>query len=355
MTVTEIARLAGVSIGTVDRVLHKRGRVSPETRKKIEEIIESGGYQPNPLARHLKRNRAYPIGVLIPSLDAESRYWRQVYDGIRGAVAELSAFSFSLELFEFARADRQSLAGAFARLAAADCAAWIIAPVVQADTLACLSAMRNPPPYAFIDSLLPGSGPVTAVAQDPFRGGLLAGRLMDLLAQAGPGRRGPYAVIRPYTEAFNLNERRRGFMEWCAEHRVSGSDNGAPVGTNAAEVIDLVCPDEGAGGVEALLDETLARRADLRGIFAVSSLGHRVAAHVSACGWKDRLAIVAYDLVAENRARLLDGSIDCLIAQRPEEQGRLVLHQLYRKLVLDETPESRIEIPLDVYFKENLV
>jgi len=40
MTVHEIAALAGVSIGTVDRVLHKRGRVSAATKAKIEAIIE---------------------------------------------------------------------------------------------------------------------------------------------------------------------------------------------------------------------------------------------------------------------------------------------------------------------------
>ncbi len=57
MTVIEIAKRAGVSIGTVDRVLHNRGRVSEETRQRINAIISEEGYQPNPLARHLKRNR----------------------------------------------------------------------------------------------------------------------------------------------------------------------------------------------------------------------------------------------------------------------------------------------------------
>ena len=99
MTVIEIAKRAGVSIGTVDRVLHNRGRVSEETRQKISAIITEEGYQPNPLARHLKRNREYLIGVLIPELEKESRYWDLILQGIQKAVAELSAFSFNLELF----------------------------------------------------------------------------------------------------------------------------------------------------------------------------------------------------------------------------------------------------------------
>jgi len=73
MTVVEIAKRAGVSIGTVDRVLHNRGRVSAETRQRIQDIINEEGYQPNPLARHLKRNRDYRLGVMIPELEKDSR------------------------------------------------------------------------------------------------------------------------------------------------------------------------------------------------------------------------------------------------------------------------------------------
>ena len=53
VTIEEIARLAGVSIGTVDRVLHDRGRVSNQTRDKILSIVESTGYKPNVIARSL--------------------------------------------------------------------------------------------------------------------------------------------------------------------------------------------------------------------------------------------------------------------------------------------------------------
>jgi LacI family transcriptional regulator len=66
MTVREIAEKAGVSIGTVDRVLHNRGRVSPKTKASILAIIEQSGYTPNPIARHLKLNKKYPFAVIMP-------------------------------------------------------------------------------------------------------------------------------------------------------------------------------------------------------------------------------------------------------------------------------------------------
>ena len=55
MTVTEIAEIAGVSTGTVDRVIHNRGRVSEETREKINKIISENDYTPDPIARFLKK------------------------------------------------------------------------------------------------------------------------------------------------------------------------------------------------------------------------------------------------------------------------------------------------------------
>ena len=47
VTIRQVAEEAGVSIGTVDRILHHRGRVSKETTDRVHEIIEKLGYKPN--------------------------------------------------------------------------------------------------------------------------------------------------------------------------------------------------------------------------------------------------------------------------------------------------------------------
>ncbi len=338
MTVIEIAKRAGVSIGTVDRVLHNRGRVSAETRQRIQDIINEEGYQPNPLARHLKRNRDYRIGVMIPELEKESRYWSLIYKGILKAAEELSAFSFKIEMFNFVRPDRASLVGAFERMTASGCCAFIIAPVMQEETLVMLLGMEEKIPYSFIDSPLPGADPVSTVAQDPFGGGYLAGRMMDLVSHSA----GPFAVIRPFTEAFNLNERARGFNAWFS-------------GKPEIRLLDIVCPEIDMDRTNAILEKLLNDNPGLRGIFAVSSIGHKIVDFIDAQGRKKDITIIGYDLVAENVQYLKDGKIDCLISQRPEEQGRHVLFQLYRKIVLQEEATSMIDMPLDIYFKENLI
>ncbi len=338
MTVTEIAKRAGVSIGTVDRVLHDRGRVSEATRNRIRAIIEEEGYQPNPLARHLKRNRGYQLGILIPGLEGESRYWRLMYDAIVRAAASFSVFSIETKLYPFERPDRFSLDAAYQAMLDSGCDGYIIAPVMQEETLVLLSERPPAVPYCIIDSPLPGAHGITTIAQDPFRGGFLAGRVMEFLSAS----EGPFAVVRPYTEAFNLNERARGFTAWFS-------------GNPKVEIIDLVCPENHESDMLAILDRTLNERPAIQGFFAVSSVGHVVAERVYRRGMKDGRKIIGYDLVPENVECLRDGRIDCLISQRPEEQGRIAVTQLYRNIVLEERTDPEIAMPLDIFFKENLV
>jgi LacI family transcriptional regulator len=66
------------------------------------------------------------------------------------------------------------------------------------------------------------------------------------------------------------------------------------------------------------------------------------------------MLIIGYDLIPNNRVFLQEGRISAIISQRPEDQGRDALLSLYRSIVLEQTIPARIEIPLDIYFKENI-
>ncbi|MBN2146170.1 MAG: LacI family DNA-binding transcriptional regulator [Anaerolineales bacterium] len=67
-TIKEVASAAGVSTQTVSRVINERPDVSPETRKRVQDVIESLGYQPSALARSLIRQRSYTLGVVTAGL-----------------------------------------------------------------------------------------------------------------------------------------------------------------------------------------------------------------------------------------------------------------------------------------------
>ena len=70
VTLRDVARVAGVHPATVSRALNEdtRSLVNEETARRVLKAAEELGYQPNPIARGLKTNRSYTIGVLIPDL-----------------------------------------------------------------------------------------------------------------------------------------------------------------------------------------------------------------------------------------------------------------------------------------------
>src|SRR5579872_2375674 len=64
--IKDIAEKAGVSTGTVDRVLHKRGKVAPDVERRVLRVLNDMNYEPNLIARALGSNKTYKIAALIP-------------------------------------------------------------------------------------------------------------------------------------------------------------------------------------------------------------------------------------------------------------------------------------------------
>jgi LacI family transcriptional regulator len=89
--IIDIARLANVSKSTVSRVVSNSGYVKPETREKIERVMEELNYRPNMFAKGMRTNRSYSIGILFPDLSnpffAE---WYSVVDRISGTMGYLN-------------------------------------------------------------------------------------------------------------------------------------------------------------------------------------------------------------------------------------------------------------------------
>jgi DNA-binding LacI/PurR family transcriptional regulator len=67
-TIKEVASAAGVSTQTVSRVINERPDVSPETRKRVQHVIDELGYQPSAVARSLIRQRSQTLGVVTAGL-----------------------------------------------------------------------------------------------------------------------------------------------------------------------------------------------------------------------------------------------------------------------------------------------
>lgn len=79
--IKDIAKLSGVSVGTVDRVIHKRGKVSDTAREKVEKVLDEINYTPNLLAKTLGSNKVYSIALLVPD-PGQDPYWKLTMTGL---------------------------------------------------------------------------------------------------------------------------------------------------------------------------------------------------------------------------------------------------------------------------------
>ena len=82
--IKDIARLSGVSVGTVDRVLHNRPNVSPVAREKVEKALKEMDYRPNVYASALAYNKSYRFFCIIPKHESEA-YWEEIEEGATNA------------------------------------------------------------------------------------------------------------------------------------------------------------------------------------------------------------------------------------------------------------------------------
>jgi len=130
VTIKEIAAAAGVSRGTVDRVLHNRGSVKQEVADHIREIAANMGYFPNRAGKILAaRKQPLTIGYVLPSIG--NLFFADVKKGIRMAEREMSDFGLKVELAEVRGFYPENHIQAIESMAKSGCSALC---VVTADT-----------------------------------------------------------------------------------------------------------------------------------------------------------------------------------------------------------------------------
>ncbi|MCE5256198.1 MAG: LacI family DNA-binding transcriptional regulator [Spirochaetaceae bacterium] len=338
MTVREIAAAAHVSIGTVDRVLHGRGRVAPETRAKIEAIIAETGYKPNPIARRLKLNKAYCFAVLLPSSTEDSGYWKIVCSGILKAAKELIPFGITLKKIEYNRYDPDSLKEKSRLILESPFDGLLMAPVLPEASSQFLKLLPKNFPVVFLDAELPGYQPLSRIGQNAFQGGVLAGRLLEAFSV----QKGPYYVISAHAGDFHIRKRVDGFLHYFQTSTLSRN-------IKVFECFDI----EHKETREAFLQKTLKESGIPGGVFVTNASVYGVADFLNR-KTQGHISVVGYDLVPENERLLREGLIDCILSQRPEYQGYEGLYRLYDSVVLERPTEKETMVPIDIYLRENL-
>jgi LacI family transcriptional regulator len=331
-TVKDVARLAKVSIGTVDRVLHERGRVSRETAHRVREAVRSLGYSPNPVASNLSRARHRRFAVLMPDLEQDGGYWKIVLSGMESALSELAHHYISLTLFPYDRSDTDSLLRALEEVKRAGGDGVLFAPSIFPASKEIISELSTVPCVVF-DGEVPEAQVLSTINQDSLESGLLAGKLLHLLEPHGP-----YVSVTVGSADYHQQRRREGFIRYFSEQ-----------GNHTLLHIDVETKN-----VPTAIHNAIAEvRHGARAVFVTNAMAHLVARELNST--PDRhVPIVGYDLIPENEACLRTRQIDFVINQEPWRQGYSSVYTLYRHVVLKERVEPRIRMPIGVVMRENL-
>lgn len=337
-TIKRISELAGVSIGTVDRVLHKRGRVSSATEARILHFVKDMEYKPNIFARNLKLSKTFHFGLLMPQPAQDSAYWTLPLKGVARAEAELRSQKVRIHRFFYNKHSAGSLARARRKVLAASLDGLLVAPFASRGFLTFLRDIPARLPYVFFDSFIPDVPFLASIGQDSFQSGVLSARLMKMLV-AEPGH---VAVIRVRPKDFHIDSRVEGFLSFC--HQCP------QVTTEVSEING----DEGRDSDARVFGRIFRRHPDLKGIFVANASTHRAAAYVKARGAAGRVHVIGYDLIDENVRSLREGIVDFLISQQPERQGYEGINALYRHIVLEERVPKEIMMQIDIITSENV-
>jgi LacI family transcriptional regulator, galactose operon repressor len=303
--IPEIADLAKVSIGTVDRALHARKGVSEDTRKRILEIAKHVGYTPNLAARTLSMGRAsVKIGVAIP------REPRIFYDQLQEGIIDEGRRLESMGVQVIYQPIDKLGAGEYERLKEM-LNTGVNAVIITPGDPHCLNPLIDEAEarnirVICVASDAPGSTRSSVVCVDPELGGQLAAELMARFVP--PGAR--TAVVTGMLQTADHRKKAEGFSSRFPQYCEGGA------------VVDVVEGHEDENETFEKCMNVFAQHPDITGLYVNTVLCLPVCYALKASGLAGKVRLITTDLFKEMVPFFENQTIHASIYQRPYVQGQ---------------------------------
>ncbi|MEM7614872.1 MAG: LacI family DNA-binding transcriptional regulator [Pseudomonadota bacterium] len=336
-TVNDIARVADVSLATVDRVLNKRPGVRAATVDRVNRAIAELGYVRDTAAANLARGRTYRFAFILP--ENANEFVAMLDAQIEDLGADLKRDRTQLSSVKVPAFDPMALAQAIARIDPEEVDGVAIFGLETPSVRDAISALKaQGVSVVSLVSDIPSSERDAYVGLDNIAAGRTAAQLMGRFL--GP-RRGEIMVITGSTLARDHLERRLGFDE---------------VMRRDFPHLDVLASLEGRDDPEVL--ERVLRRSDaghahVVGIYS-SAAGNAGLLRYLEAATGPKPMIIAHELTPLSRGALNAGLFDAVISQ---DAGHLVRSAVrIMRANTDKLPinSAQERIRIDVYLKENL-
>lgn len=340
--IVDIARMAGVSVATVDRVIHNRGKVSEENLARINEVLRRVDYRPNLIARSLASGRRYTLCAVMPRF-APGEYWADFEAGIARAEAEAVRYNVTVRRFCFDQYDRSSFESLLETLRREEFDGAVIATLfAEMVTPFARELDERGIPYVFVDSNIPECNQLAYFGTSSFDAGVVAARLLSDRLDPGSDIVVGNIIHRGDGGSNQCRSREEGFRSYLREKGFRGKLHYAA----------LRLDDEGYN--REVLDELFLRHPAIAGAVTFNSTCYILAGYLAARRRTD-VRLVGYDVIRRNGQMLGAGVVTALIAQRPEAQGYRGVMALCEWLVERRRPETTVNhMPIDILLKENI-
>ena len=324
VTIRQIAAVAGVSRGTVDRVLHGRSGVKPEVAEHVRQIARDLGFEPN-LAGKILASRKQPlkIGCFFPGVG--NPFYDDVVAGVRRAGGEYADFGVVLEIREvMGYAEEEHIAAV--RGLAEECAALCVSTVDTPGMRACVDELsERGVPVVAVNTDLTGTKRLCYVGCDYRAGGRTAAGLLARMVNA-PVK---LLIITGSERIKEHNERIAGFCETFRARGVAYE----LVGVAESQDSDLCAYEKTLAAFRA--------RSDIDCVYIAAAGVAGVCRAVRELGLAGRVRVACHDDIAATRDCLREGIIDFTVCQGPEAQGYHSVRLLFEYFMSDRRQAPR--------------
>ncbi|WP_308639536.1 LacI family DNA-binding transcriptional regulator [Paenibacillus silvisoli] len=325
VTIREIAKQAGVSRGTVDRVLNDRPGVKPEVRDRILAIANELNYMPNIAAKALAyQKKPFVFGIVMPPKDIQ--FFESIRSGIAIAAEELKDLGVRLE-YRFVDNQKPEEGAAAIRELVGEGVSGIMFSVMDDELIResiDYAAERNVPVVTF-NSDVEGSKRICFIGQDLHKSGLVAAGLMNRVLQAD-------AKVLIVTGSLKFHAHRS---------RVEGFKHGLAQHGSRLHVLRVIEAYDRYADTYAQLDQALTNHADeIDGIYMATGDIRACVDVIKKHKKEGSIRVVCNDLIPPAEQGLKERIIDFTIVQNPERQGYLSLRILFDHVFAGKQPEA---------------
>lgn len=337
-TTKDLAKAAGVSLATVDRVLNDRAGVRQDTVDRVNQAIEKLGFSRNMVAANLARGKDYRFLFLLPRTG--DQFLAEVIARTHESNLAFAAEMMRAEVMQIHESDPHQIANYLGSLepGSVDGVALMAPESPQVRDAKARLAQRGIEAVSFI------SGQTSADAED-FVGidnhaaGATAGRLMGRFSQHQPGK---ILVIAETMHARDSLERRLGFDE------VINADY--PHLTVLPSLETYGDPDR----TDRIVRGSFASHRDIAGIYVLGSEARVPLAVVTGIAAADHPVIIAHERTPFTEAALTAQRIDALITQDPGHLVRSAIRILRARCDRREVLASQEKIRIEILLRENM-